>query len=125
MLQLLQKSSSIKRISQTKKSFYSRLDKNLSFNNIATTALNPHSAIAFFVKQKSTLSPPLIFVDLSGYKFTLQQYGKNNIYYRRYIRDWPGDGPTISAREAQLDPHRPTRRTIREVEERTDATIRL
>lgn len=51
-MQIITKKQLNKRISQTKKSFYSRLDKNLSFNNIATTAFNPHSAIAFFVKTK-------------------------------------------------------------------------
>ena len=81
-MQIITKKQFNKRISQTKKSFYSRLGKSLSFNDTDPTALNFHSAITFFVKQKSTLSPPLIFVDLSRYKFTLQQYGKNNIYYR-------------------------------------------
>ncbi|GEM_PF-2061044 len=51
-MQIITKKQFNKRISQTKKSFYSRLDKNLSFNDTAPTALNPHSAIAFFVKTK-------------------------------------------------------------------------
>lgn len=49
-MQIITKKQFNKRISQTKKSFYSRLGKSLSFNDTAPTALNPHSAIAFFVK---------------------------------------------------------------------------